>query len=311
MKIIHDLHSLPEEFKNAYVTIGNFDGVHLGHKPLFEMLIQEARKDNRKALVITFHPHPKAVLHPEIRPFYLITTIEEKISLLEKTGIDGLILLPFSTAFAQITAEEFIREILWSTLQIKKIFIGHDYTFGKNKGGNEALLREMGKELGFEVISIDAVVLDGDVVSSTRLRHAILEGDVKLSAKLLGRPYNISGVVVRGKNRGATLGFPTANVKPDKELLPENGVYAVIIEIDGARHPGVLNIGYNPTFSGGDLSVEVFIINFDKRIYGKKLNILFIERIRNEKRFETPEKLVAQIKKDIQKAKKILAPHFL
>ncbi|MBM4271513.1 MAG: bifunctional riboflavin kinase/FAD synthetase [Deltaproteobacteria bacterium] len=310
MKVIENLTSIPPEFLGAYVTIGNFDGVHLGHIPIFEKLLEEARRDDRKALVITFNPHPKAVLHPEIRPFYLITTMEEKIALLEKIGIDGLVLIPFDTSFSQMTAEEFIRDILWNTLRIRKIFIGHDYTFGKNKGGNETFLTDMGKKLGFEVHSIDAVKLDADTVSSTRLRHTILEGNVKLSAQLLGRPYNVSGVVIRGRNRGEALGFPTANIKPDKELLPENGVYAVIVEMEGARHRGVLNIGYNPTFSDDELSIEVFILDFNEKIYGKILNILFIERIRNERRFETPEKLAEQIKKDINRTRKILKPYF-
>jgi riboflavin kinase/FMN adenylyltransferase len=310
MKVIRDLNNIPPEFRDSFVTIGNFDGVHLGHIPILKKLIDEAHKESRKALVITFDPHPKRVLHPHIKPFYLITSLEEKIKLLEDTGIDGLILIPFNLEFAKTTAEAFVNQILWDKLHIRKIFIGHDYTFGKNKVGNEAFLFSHGKELGFAVDVIHAVKSDDEIVSSTRLRHAILNGDVKMASRLLGRPYNVSGTVVTGKHRGSTLGIPTANIKPDKELLPAQGVYAVIANLGEGRHQGVLNIGFNPTFSDNELSVEVFLLDFAGDIYGKKLNILFIERIRDEVKFDKPERLVEQIKRDIDQAKTILKPYF-
>ncbi len=310
MKVIRDLNNIPPEFRDAYVTIGNFDGVHLGHIPILKKLIDEAHKESRKALVITFDPHPKRVLHPDIKPFYLITSLEEKIKLLEDTGIDGLILIPFDLKFAQTTAEVFVNQILWDKLRIRKIFIGHDYIFGKNKAGNKAFLFSRGKKLGFTVDVMHAVKLGDEIVSSTRLRYAILNGNVKMASMLLGRPYNISGTVIQGKQRGSTLGIPTANIKPDKELLPAQGVYAVIVNLGEGRHQGVLNIGLNPTFSDNELSVEVFLLDFTGDIYRKKLNILFIERIRDEVKFDKPEQLVEQIKRDIDQAKTILKPYF-
>ena len=310
MKVIKDLNDIPHEFQDAFVTIGNFDGVHRGHIPIFEKLIDEAHRENRKAVVITFDPHPKKILHPHIKPFYLITSPDEKIKILEDSGIDGLILIPFDLEFSKITAESFVNDILWGKLHIRKIFIGHDYTFGKNKVGNKAFLADFGEKLGFEVETINAVKLGDEPISSTRLRYAILNGNVKLAARLLGRPYNVSGVVIPGKSRGSTLGIPTANIKPDKELLPAHGVYAVVVDLEGNRHQGVLNIGFNPTFSDNELSVEVYLLDFTGNIYGEKLNVLFVDRLRDEVKFDTPELLVEQVKKDIDQARDILKPHF-
>jgi len=310
MKVMNGLKDIPHEFQGAFVTIGNFDGVHLGHVPIFEKLIAEAHQENRKAVVITFDPHPKQVLHPDIKPFYLLTPLEEKIKLLEDIGIDGLILIPFDLEFSKTTAEAFVNDILWGKLRIRKIFIGHDYAFGKNKVGNTAFLAAFGKNLGFEVETINAIKLGDETISSTRLRYAVLNGNVKLAATLLGRPYNISGIVIPGKSRGTVLGIPTANIKPNKELLPAHGVYAVIVELEGNRHQGVLNIGFNPTFFDDALSVEVYLLDFTGNIYGEKLNVLFIDRLRDEIKFEKPGQLVKQIKKDIDQARQILKPYY-
>lgn len=310
MKVIRGLEDIPGEFRDAFVTIGNFDGVHLGHVPIFKKLIEEAHRENRKAVVITFDPHPKKVLHPDISPFYLITSLEEKIKLLEDIGIDGLILLPFNLEFAKITAEAFVNTILWDKLHIRKIFIGHDYFFGKNKVGNAAFLTNKGKKLGFDVNAFNAVKFEGETISSTRLRYAILNGNVKMAEKLLGRPYNVSGIVIPGKSRGSVLGIPTANIEPDKELLPARGVYAVIVYLEENRHQGVLNIGFNPTFSDDKLSIEVYLFDFSENIYGKRLNVLFIDRIRDEIKFDTSRQLIEQIEKDIEQTKAILKPYF-
>ena len=309
MRVVRSLEKIPGEFRNAFVTIGNFDGVHLGHVPILKKLIEEAHRENTKALVITFDPHPQKVLRPNIRPFYLLTSVEEKIKLLEDIGVDGLILIPFDLKFSKMTAESFVCDILWDKLHIRKIFVGHDYSFGKSKTGNKIFLAEFGKKLGFEVDIIDAVKLNEETISSTRLRQLILEGDVRTAAKLLGRPYNISGIVVPGKRRGSILGIPTANIKPDKELIPAQGVYAVISHIEKDRYKGVLNIGFNPTFSDTDLSVEVYLLDFSGDIYGKKVDVLFIGRIRNEVKFDNPEQLVKQIKRDIDEARTILEPY--
>lgn len=310
MKVVRGLEDIPQEFRDAYVTIGNFDGVHLGHIPILKKIIEEAHGENRKALVITFDPHPKKVLHPDIKPFYLITTLEEKIQLLEEVGIDGVILLPFSLEFSKISAEAFVNQILWYTLHIRKIFVGHDYSFGKNKVGNVTFLANKGKKFGFGVEVFSAVKFGDETISSTRLRYAILNGNVKMAMRLLGRPYIIRGTVIPGKSRGTALGIPTANIKPEKELIPAEGVYAVIVQLEDNRYRGVLNIGFNPTFSDNERSIEVYILDFSENIYGKSVKVFFIDRIRDEVKFDTPEQLVGQIKQDVEQALVILKPYF-
>ena len=307
MNIFNGVDDITDDFQGAVVTIGNFDGVHLGHQHIFHKVVQEARRENRKAVVITFEPHPKMVLHPERRPFYLITSIEEKINRIADTGIDGLLLIPFSLEFSKTTAREFICSILWDRLHIKKIFIGHDYAFGRGKEGNEACLASFGAKLGFSVEAISAFKVGDRVISSTLTRNAIQEGRVKEAAEWLGRPYNLSGTVVGGHQRGRNLGFPTANLKPDKVLIPMRGIYAVRLLLEGKVHQGVLNIGFNPTFSDNTLSIEVYILDFNEDIYGKRLEVLFIDRIRDEVKFDSPTHLVEQIGRDVEAARKILS----
>jgi riboflavin kinase / FMN adenylyltransferase len=310
MQVLKGTEEVPPEFKGAFITIGNFDGVHLGHRHIFQRLINEADSAGRKSMLVTFVPHPKMILHPERRPFYLLTTYEEKIQLLEDLGLDAVILIPFTMAYAETTAESFVLDFLWGNLRVGKVFIGHDYTFGKNKGGNKDALAALGEKLGFDVAVINAFSVDGTVISSTKIRMAILGGDVKTAAMLLGRPYNVSGVVVEGKRRGAALGFPTANIKPHKELLPKRGVYAAIVNLSGKRYKGVLNIGVNPTFGENTLSLEVHVMDFNGDIYGKTLEVLFIDRIREERAFSGPEQLASQIRQDLEQAKAILDPYF-
>ena len=307
MKVFRDLDQIPEEFKGAVATIGNFDGVHLGHRHIFAKVLAEAARNGCKSVVITFEPHPKMILHPEIRPFYLITSIEEKIERIADTGIDGLVLIRFTREFSQTTAKDFICSILWERLRIRKLFIGHDYTFGKGKEGNEAYLTAFGKRRGFGVEVIGAFRAGDEIISSTLTRNTILKGDVGKAASLLGRPYSVGGRVVEGHRRGRTLGFPTANVKPDKDLLPARGIYAVRVLLEGKTYGGVLNIGFNPTFSDTALSVEVYLFDFDGDIYGERLEILFIERIRDEVKFDGPAQLVEQIRRDVARAGVILS----
>ena len=306
MDVIRGSENIPESLKGAFVTIGNFDGVHLGHRFIFRRLVEEAHHEGRPAVAISFDPHPKMVLHPERRPFYLITSLEEKIGLLAGLGIDAFILIPFSVEYARTTAEEFVRGILWERLRIRRILIGHDYTFGRGKEGNEAFLTEAGHRLGFEVDVMNAFCVGDIVISSTKIREALLAGEVRFAASLLGRPYNLAGRVISGNQRGVRLGFPTANITPDKELVPARGVYAVRVLREGKSHDGVLSIGFNPTFADGKRSVEVHIFDFHDDIYGESIEVLFIERIRDEVRFESPEKLIAQIDRDIARARKIL-----
>lgn len=309
MDVFNSLDDIPDDFRGAVVTIGNFDGVHRGHQHIFHKVLREARQEKSNAVVITFEPHPKMVLHPERRPFYLITSREEKISRIAETGIDGLLLIPFSLEFSHTTARQFIHSILWDRLRIKKIFIGHDYTFGRNREGNETLLGAVGEKLGFAVEVIGAFNVGDTVISSTLTRNLILAGRVKEAAQYLGRPYNLGGEVIAGHRRGRALGFPTANLRPDKELIPARGIYAVRLLLAGKHHQGVLNIGFNPTFSDNALSVEAYIFDFDEDIYGQALEVLFIDRIRDEMKFDGPAQLVEQIRRDVESAREILISH--
>lgn len=309
MEIIRGIDEISQEFRDSVVTIGNFDGVHLAHQNIFERVISEALNQNKKSVVITFDPHPKKIIHPGKRPFFLITTLDEKLKLIEDIGIDAVILIEFSMEFAGVTAGEFVQNILWDRLHLKKIFIGHDYAFGRGKEGNEEFLKSFGDKLGFQVEAIDAIKVDDIAISSTRTRHAILDGNVALAARLLGRPYNVWGTVVKGYQRGTGIGIPTANMEPEK-VIPATGVYAIIATIEGVRYPGVVNIGFNPTFSNEKLSIEAHLIDFEGNIYEKCLDISFIDRIRGEVKFEGPEKLVEQVKKDIDRAREILATYF-
>ena len=312
MQIIKETgEGIPDEFIGSFITIGNFDGIHLGHSHIFQTLVGQASQASRRSMLVTFVPHPKMVLHPERRPFYLLTTLEEKLALLERQGLDAVILIPFTLEYAATTAESFILDFLWKKLRVGKIFIGHDYTFGKDKAGGEAKLAAYGEKLGFTVEVIPAFSTGGTIVSSSRIREYILEGNVKKAALLLGRPYNLKGGIIKGKGRGVTLGFPTANVKPDKELLPANGVYAALVALEGTKYPAVLSLGLNPTYGDVALSLEVHLLDYTgSSIYGKSLEIFFVDRLREERRFSGPEELIVHIKKDITAARAILPPYF-
>ena len=309
MKIFKSLEEITPEFYDAYVTIGNFDGVHVGHRYIFNQIIEEARQVGSRAVVITFDPHPKMVLHPDRRPFYLIATIEEKMAILEEIGIDAVFLIPFSLEYAQTTARSFICDVLWQRFRVKKVFIGHDYTFGRGKEGKQQLLEAYGKELGFGVTVIDAVKFHDTVISSTLIRNLILDGQVKNAADFLGRPYNLKGTVVKGHQRGGGMGFPTANLDPEKVLVPRTGVYAAIVLLHGTRYAAVLNIGYNPTFGNGDRTIEVHLIDFQGEIYGETLQVYFIERLRDELRFPSADELVRQIQQDVVLGTALLKPY--
>ena len=306
MITIRRLEDISAELKGSFVTIGNFDGVHRGHQYLFQNLVRQARNAGAGAVVITFDPHPKMVLHPERRPFYLITTLEEKIKLIATQEVDGLLVIPFSQEFSRTTAQEFVCDLLWDKLRIRKILIGHDYTFGRGKEGNEAFLVARGEHLGFAVEVMNAFTSNGDIISSTLVRNAILAGDVKKAAACLGRPYNLVGVVVAGHRRGAGLGFPTANIQPEKVLLPARGVYAALTKLAGRTYRSVLNIGLNPTFADEQLSIEVHLLDFNEDIYGRTLEVLFWEQLREEVKFNGPAALIAQIERDVARARELL-----
>lgn len=307
MKILKQK-DLPLDLSYTVATIGNFDGVHLGHQALFEETVKRARLKHGKAVAITFDPHPLQVLRPEV-PLKLICTLEQKIKLIQKAGLDYLLILEFTPELAALEAEAFVEEILVRGLKVKELVVGYDYRFGRGRKGDVDLLRSLGRRFGFQVIVIPPQKINGLTVSSSLVRELVTKGEVALVRKLLGRPYQICGQVIPGHGRGRKLlGFPTANLKLSREkLLPKEGVYAVEVFFDGERYAGVMNLGYNPTFGDQYLSAEVHIFDFEGDLYGKEICIALIERLRDEKKFSSPEELAAQIAQDCKQARAILA----
>ena len=310
MKIFDHLDKINEPFKNAVITIGNFDGVHIGHQALFHEVIEKAETIDGTSVAMTFDPHPIRVLKQNGDP-PLITLYEQKVELIERTGIDVLICVPFTKAFASISADQFIRNLLVEKIGMKAIVVGEDYRFGKNREGNLEMMRSYGPECGFEVIVahwIKATKGFTDRISSTRIRELIMDGHMAEAEKMLGRQYQIRGRVVTGRDRGGKLlGIPTANINLHDELCPKTGIYAVTVECRGNRYEGVANIGYSPTFEDHEFTVEVHILDFDDNIYGDMIRINFIQRIRDEIKFSAISELIDQIKKDIAAAREIFS----
>ncbi|MDL1968596.1 MAG: bifunctional riboflavin kinase/FAD synthetase [Deltaproteobacteria bacterium] len=310
MIIIEDINKITKPYKNAVIAIGNFDGVHLGHQALFCNLIKKAMALNGTSVAMTFEPHPIRVLKNNNHP-PLITLYEQKVELIEKAGLDVLICIPFTQEFAAIPAKGFVEDILVKRIGIKAISVGEDYTFGKNREGNSGLLKTLGNQYGFEVIVIDELHISNtypERISSTKIRELVMAGKVAESQKLLGRYYQIKGKVEVGRDRGGKLlGFPTANINLYDELSPKIGVYAVIVECRGGKFKGVANIGYSPTFDDYIFTVEAHLLDFKENIYGQKIRVNFIDRLRDEKKFSNISELSEQIKKDIIKARKILS----
>ncbi len=305
MKVYYDLKDFGEPLAHPVVTMGNFDGIHRGHQEIFRVLRKEAEANQGTALVITFFPHPLKVLHPERAP-RLITNIRDRVELMECCGIDVVLCLPFSQEFATWEAERFVREILVEKLGTKKVLVGEDFRFGKNREGGIRFLTKRGGSFGYTVQRVDPVRAGGLEISSTRIRQSVQEGRIRDSTTMLGRPYNIKGEVVTGEKRGRTLGYPTANLATEAELLPPNGVYAVRMILGKDYLPGVASLGIKPTFSGKQFSIEAHIFDFDRDIYGESVRMEFIEWIREEKSFPGPQALVEQIDRDAEQARRIL-----
>lgn len=297
--------SSPDSSKaRSVVTIGNFDGVHLGHQALLGHAKQIAEDRGFSSCLITFWPHPREVVRPDM-PHRPLSERAERFDLLASQGFDNILELPFDRQMAALEPAQFVEKYL-VPLNMAVLVIGHDFALGHGASGNYAALSALGRKLGFEVRQIDALAMDGQPISSTRLRKCLEEGNVEDMARFLGRPYQICGEVVHGFGRGAGLGFPTANIRPPRKLLPAVGVYATIALCAGQRYPAVTNIGKNPTFEGKKLSVESFLLDADENLYGRELCLLFIGRIRGEVRFDSPKDLAGQIDKDIKTARAIL-----
>lgn len=294
-----------EKIERSILTLGNFDGVHLGHQQIFQKVIARSKEVGATSIVYTFEPHPLKVLQPK-KFFPLITTIEEKKKIIDEVGIDILICEDFTEEFALKSPINFVREILHERLRAEEVFIGPDYRFGMKREGDAKLLMQLGGKWNIKTEVLDNIKLDGIEVRSTTIRNYIQTGRVREASRLLGRFYTLEGEVITGKERGRSLGIPTANVKPNKELFPSSGVFAVWVSYQGERLGGVLNIGTNPTFKDEALSLEVYILDFDREIYGKNLGIAFIEKLRDERTFPSAHGLVEQIQEDISKAREVL-----
>jgi len=309
VKIYHNINNF--EAKNPVVTIGTFDGVHLGHQKVIARLKEFARKHNGESVIFTFHPHPRLVTAPNEGNLRLLTTIEEKKQLFEKSGIDHLIVYPFTKTFSELSYSSFVKNILVDKLKTRCLVVGYDHRFGKNREGSFEYLKECAKSYNFKIEKLDALLIDEAHVSSTRIRNALEDGDVEQANKFLGYRFTLHGTVVEGQRVGRKMGFPTANIEASDphKLIPGYGVYAVEIILSGEKYGGMLNIGTRPTFNNNadNRSIEVHIFNFSGDIYNKEITLIFEAKIRNEKKFSGPEALVEQLKKDKETALEILS----
>ncbi len=286
--------------KNPIVTIGTFDGVHLGHRKIIELMKRDAKKFDGETVVITFYPHPRLVLHADSKNLKFINTQKRKIELLERSGIDHLIIINFTREFSRMNSATFIKDYLVDKIKTKKLIIGYDHHFGKNRLGDFSTLYDLGHRHGFAVEKLAVQNVENVAISSTKIRKALNEGKIKKANALLGYEYSITGVVVSGNKIGRTIGFPTANIDLEDEykLVTANGVYACRVEYEGKIYLGMGNIGIRPTVNHSDLTIEVNIFDFDKEIYDESITIFFVDRIRDEIKFENLTELRDQLQKD-------------
>jgi riboflavin kinase/FMN adenylyltransferase len=307
MRVFRDLNSLPK-FQNSVITIGTFDGVHLGHQKLIERLRTLAREQNGESIIITFHPHPRLVINPQDDSLKLLNTIDEKIALLEKYGVDNLVIVPFSRDFSEQNAEDYVTDFLVKNFQPKAIVIGYDHKFGRNRTGDFHLLETMKTRFGYQLEEITKEMLEDMTISSTKIREALNQGRIEEASELLGHNYTLAGFVVKGLQNGRKLGYPTANlqISDTHKLIPKTGIYAVRVSYGKQTYNGMLSIGYNPTFGGKVQTVEVNILDFNKEIYGELLMLEFVSYIRAEKKFESLEDLIKAIDNDKLVIEKIL-----
>jgi riboflavin kinase/FMN adenylyltransferase len=307
MEIYRSIEEIPPTLGKTVATIGNFDGVHLGHREIFRRVRKCAEHAGALSTVVTFVPHPLKVMPNPNRRVRLINTYSEKETLIEASGIDCMVVLPFTASFAELSPREFVKEILVDKLSVARLVIGYDYSFGRNRQGDVSTLQELGGEFGFKVEVLDPIAKEGLIYSSSRVRKLLLEGDVAGVVPLLGRHFSLAGVVVEGHGRGRELGFPTANVKSDKDLVPANGVYAVKVKLGETVYHAACNIGNNPTFGNEDASIEVFLFDFEGDLYNQELRIYFISRIRDERRFSGIDELKNAIALDVSSCREILS----
>ena len=285
--------------KKYFITVGTFDGVHLGHQKIINQLVKKAKQKNCGTLLLTFDPHPRKVVQPSNAPL-LLQTIEERSEILSKLGLEIIFVQPFTKAFSKLNSEEYVKDILVNQLNVEHLLVGYNHRFGKNRTANIFDLKKLGKKYKFSVSEIQAHIVNKITVSSTKIRHAINNGNIKYANSLLGHTYKLKGIVMKGRQNGKKIGFPTANVKikEREKILPKNGVYAVKVNYNEMTHLAMMNIGTNPTFNGNYISNEVHLINWDGDLYKKEIEIFFIERIRDEKKFNSIQDLSIQLQND-------------
>lgn len=293
-------------FPHPVVTLGNFDGIHLGHQAILARVVHEARARQGMALVLTFHPHPLAVLRPTLA-LPLILSLREKLRLFAAQGIHGVFLQRFTLPFSRFTPEEFVQRYLVEAIGAEKIIVGHNVSFGRNRAGRAETLEQLGRLCGVEVEIVGPVLLDDREVSSTTVRALLSAGDMRAVARFLGRPYTVSGRVEKGFQRGRSLGFPTANLRPRADVLLPNGVYAVLVTIGEQEVPGVANVGVNPTFGGNKRTIEAHLFDFSADLYGQRLRVGFVEYLRGERKFPSVQELARQIQEDASRARALLS----
>ena len=300
MKVYHDIKDF-RKIPNAIVTIGTFDGVHLGHQAVFKQMVDKARQIGGETVVITFFPHPRIVISPNDNRLRLITSQEDKIEHLRRSNIDNLIIINFTKEFSHTSSEDFIKDYVVRYIQPAILVIGYDHHFGSNRSGDFDTLSKLGMEFHFAVEKINEQDIEDITISSTKIRSALQQGDIKLANKLLGYSYSTSGIVTHGDSIGRTLGFPTANIsiKPEYQLIEKTGVYATIAKVDGKDYPSMTYIGRRPTISNGlSTSTETYIMDFDGDLYGKEIRVTFVDRVRDEMTFDNLERLKSQIQED-------------
>jgi riboflavin kinase / FMN adenylyltransferase len=307
MKLLHGSGIFDAKEKRPAVGLGNFDGIHVGHQAILTAVKADAAKRGAPSVLYTHDPHPAVVLRHGTPP-PKITTLEEKIEIVDSLGLDYMVVEPFTIDFAAQTPEAFVKNVLIGKLGIGHAFVGENFGFGKGRAGKSADLVTFGKDLGFQVTLVPPVLVGDAPASSTRVRNAVIAGDVALAQELLGRRFALRGTVVHGAARGAGLGFPTANLAPDKDLVPARGVYACVAWLDRKPYAALTNVGVKPTFGTEALTIEAFLLDFHEDAYGHSLNLEFVSRLRDERKFAGIEELKAQIAKDVKEGGEILAP---
>ena len=296
--------------QQTVLTVGTFDGVHCGHRELIETVVEKADEKNARSVIVTFDPHPREIINPGDNAIRMLTTLDERCQLMAEIGVDEMVVIPFNRDFSLLTSEEFVRDVISEKIGIAEFVIGYDHHFGRNREGTIETVQKMGEQIGFETHVVSKQEVNNLTVSSSKIRKTLMEeGNVKLANRLLGRPYLLHGTVVHGDKRGKEIGFPTANIKPDhaRKVVPRAGVYAVNVVVEGQEYGGMMNIGYRPTFGDEhEETLEVNIFDFNKEIYGKAIQIRFIDRIRDEKKFNGVEELIEQLHSDKKVAEEIL-----